>query len=261
VSNVDVDGLFPGISSFIGIANSVLENMVHELPGVIVKNTPRLARISGEIVKTSVIRSLIRATQSIAISSINIFLQAQETKQVGQQANQNTEKEQQVGKQGGGTDLKPSTQRSLDGVKGNDPGPLKPINRDGKITLGGATFWWRFGKGQPLYADAQKIDLSNVKMSMFKNAKKDKDGIAFIVVNLLGNQYSNLSDGLVYGSITLKQISEDKVMIMPDRYDFDIKYKSGLSKRNVLTIFGAYFAGPGQSFPIYFTNNYVKLSK
>ncbi|MCE2989517.1 MAG: RHS repeat-associated core domain-containing protein [Nitrosomonadaceae bacterium] len=145
--------------------------------------------------------------------------------------------------------------------EGPDPSSLKPIDREGKITLGGATFWWRFGNGQPLYADAQKIDLSKVKMSMFKNAEKDKDGIPFIIVNLLGDQYTNLSDGVVYGNITLKKISEDKVMIMPDRYDFDIKFELGVSKRNKLTIIGAYYAGPGQSFPIYFTNNYVKLSK
>ncbi|MGJ1362750.1 hypothetical protein ACR79B_16890 [Sphingobacterium spiritivorum] len=130
--------------------------------------------------------------------------------------------------------------------------PNRP-DYDGVLTLEEANDWYRNGKGEPLYVNAAKIDLSPIKVEDFK----DRDSFTpnfFLTTNLQ-------ITGRVYGSIKLTIINKDNGQVklgnnqgLLDIYDFDIRKRDGSIKtdvRNLGTKIGGMVAGEGQSYNIY----------
>ena len=122
--------------------------------------------------------------------------------------------------------------------------PNRP-DYDGYLTLDEANEWYASGKGQPLFTDLSKIDLSGIKSLGEKYVGQVKTFNLLIVSN-------NINDGLVYGNITLKRYPNDYVRAYADRYDFDMKPWGNPVNwgRNVETIIGKNVAGEGIPYTI-----------
>ena len=115
---------------------------------------------------------------------------------------------------------------------------------DGYITLKEANEWYRSGRGEPLFADINKIDFSSYVSLGEKYVGKT------YVINLL-NGKSKINDGLVYGKIVVKRYPNHGIRAYSDRYDFDIKRPYLLHiGRNIQTHIGAKVAGKGTDFNI-----------
>jgi RHS repeat-associated protein len=136
----------------------------------------------------------------------------------------------------------------------NENSKIRP-DADGILTFGEANGWRRWGKGQPLYVDFSKIDLGNITMADFKKTKTSVQGNPSILVKFDGKNYVNKTQALVYGTITLVKIGSNKVMAMPDNYNFDMKYTPESTYRDIGTLLGLYLTPAGMPFPIYFYNN------
>ncbi|MGJ1421255.1 hypothetical protein ACR79T_16675 [Sphingobacterium spiritivorum] len=130
--------------------------------------------------------------------------------------------------------------------------PNRP-DYDGVLTLEEANDWYRNGKGEPLYVNAAKIDLSPVTVDYLQN-KSGEDYFNYFFS-------TNQQTGFVYGTIYLKltdpltgkvSLGGDKGLL--DTYDFDIKDNNGTFKRVVRnwgTHAGKAIAGEGVKFNIY----------
>ena len=119
--------------------------------------------------------------------------------------------------------------------------PSRP-DYDGYLTLKEANEWYRTGAGQPLYVDLNKINLSGLKQS-----DADKGAISLFSVS------TSINDMLVYGSITLKRYSINRITAYPDIYDFEMHepINSKEKLRNFATRIGSIVAGKGIPFTIY----------
>jgi hypothetical protein len=142
----------------------------------------------------------------------------------------------------------------LNSVVEKENSKIRP-DADGILTFGEANGWRRWGKGQPLYVDFSKIDLGNITMADFKKTKTSVQGNPSILVKFDGKNYVNKTQALVYGTITLVKIGSNKVMAMPDNYNFDMKYTPESTYRDIGTLLGLYLTPAGMPFPIYFYNN------
>jgi hypothetical protein len=131
--------------------------------------------------------------------------------------------------------------------------PEWDLDNDGKMSFGEADGWYKWGKGQPVHARLDKIDLSSVSVSDFKNPDFFKEGKPGIYVRFDGDDYVNRNQALVYGTISLVLVTGNIVMSLGDTYDFDIKNQPGTFKRDVATILGQHYAGWGTAFPIHIT--------
>jgi hypothetical protein len=119
---------------------------------------------------------------------------------------------------------------------------------DGKLTFEEAIWWYRLGKGQPLYVDLNSIDLGGARASSFEGGVNSS--YTFNLFKLPPTQ-----QGLIYGNITLFLMDNNKVFAYPDNYDFDLKLQNGTFARDVFTIMGQYYNGAGSSYYIYFFNS------
>ena len=120
---------------------------------------------------------------------------------------------------------------------------------DKYLTFQEATYWYRYGTGEPLIVNAGKLDLSKI------SAKDFSKGIGSTkVFNLFSLRYmGKLEEGLVYGNITLKLVNKNFVTIKPDIYNFDMKkWRVSTFLRNIFTFVGKRYAGKGTPFKIYF---------
>lgn len=126
--------------------------------------------------------------------------------------------------------------------------PSRP-DYDGELTLREANRWYRSFRGEELYVDIRRLDLSKVDW----HDRKDGDERTF---NLLTSARANYKQGLVYGNITLLANPDGTVSALPDKYDFDMhsweKPKNWI--RNIETIIGAIVARSGKSYIIIFYN-------
>ncbi len=125
-------------------------------------------------------------------------------------------------------------------------GGVKWENGDGYITVEEAVHTWQHGGGkQNLDADITKLDLSKVHTSDFKN------GVGSTIwVNFAGKKYyTNPTQAIVYGSISLTLMEGNKVFVpYQDKYDFDIRGKSGSIGRDLLTAGGNAYNGFGTPY-------------
>ena len=122
--------------------------------------------------------------------------------------------------------------------------PNRP-DYDGYLTLDEANEWYANGKGQPLFTDLSKIDLSGIRSLGEEYVGQVKRFNLLFVSN-------NINDGLVYGNITLKRYPNNHVRAYADTYDFDMKSWKDPSNwfRNVETIIGKIVAGEGSPYTI-----------
>lgn len=114
-----------------------------------------------------------------------------------------------------------------DQKQNNDP-PSNAFHVKGKLTFAFAKLWYQIGNGKPLIVDLSTIDLSKVSLSKF-----DKDGVG--LASLAGSDFSDLTDGLVHGTLKLERIGQSnqvQVVYRPkfngraESYDFDMKLDS-----------------------------------
>jgi RHS repeat-associated protein len=136
---------------------------------------------------------------------------------------------------------------SFGGPKGKPSG-----QGGGYIDFAEATTNYRFGNGQPLYADANKLDWGNFSMTRFNESKITYQGYPLIYIKFDGKDYVNKTQALVYGSVGIVKISDDSFYVLPDEYNFDIKFQKNTFWRDQATNLGGLYAGPGTPFPIYF---------
>jgi RHS repeat-associated protein len=120
---------------------------------------------------------------------------------------------------------------------------------DGRLTFSEATDWWRNGNGQPLTVDLNKIDLSGIRASDFSRGIGSSE-----VFNLLSpSHFGSLSDGLVYGNVTLTLGANNTVFATRgyDYYNFDTKsWSFSTAGRNVEAWLGSVYAGSGTPYYI-----------
>lgn len=127
------------------------------------------------------------------------------------------------------------------------------------FTFEDAVWHYRLGKGASIDVNLSSLDLSRVRVNDF-NIKGDKwkdingTNAVRLVVNFNQTYYTNPRQALIYGSITLIYIGNNKVMALPDTYDFDIKLnptKRGLI-RDFATLGGSFYNGHGKPYEIRF---------
>ncbi|WP_372474785.1 hypothetical protein AB4865_05840 [Capnocytophaga sp. ARDL2] len=82
-----------------------------------------------------------------------------------------------------------------------------------------------------------------------------------LVVNFLGNDFVNnrVEQGLIYGNISLVYIGNNRIMALPNTYNFEIHHGKIFTMRNFLTFMGGMFNGHGTAYPIYF-NGTTKIN-
>jgi hypothetical protein len=117
---------------------------------------------------------------------------------------------------------------------------------DGVITRDEANRWRIVGHGQPLNADASKVDLAFVSPSDF-DYKVNKSQ----VIQTLWDS----KDGEVYGNLTMKYLGGHEVEISPDVYNFEMH--SWSNPINWIRNFATWYGNPGngQDFIIRFYNH------
>ncbi len=120
---------------------------------------------------------------------------------------------------------------------------------DGYLTLKEANQWYREGKGQPLYVDISKIDLSPLSI-------EDLSLSHSVPYNFLSPKHPNMRTGLVYGNLSIMLLNPNGAIRIGnqngriDIYDFDY-HKGGSTFRNFATRIGSKVAGKGISYEIY----------
>jgi len=134
--------------------------------------------------------------------------------------------------------------------------PSRP-DYDGKLTLSEANDWYQNGKGEPLFVDASKIDLSPVETSDFTEGVGSSIYKNFFLT-------INQETGRVYGTIKLTLDDEKGTITLGgkggylDTYNFEQKKSDGTLKRdlrNFGTKVGEILAGKGIEYKIF---NYGK---
>ncbi|GBD24755.1 hypothetical protein HRbin30_00068 [bacterium HR30] len=119
---------------------------------------------------------------------------------------------------------------------------VKPENGDGYLTLGEAKWQWRYGEGQPITVDADKLDLSGLRASNFPR------GVGSTTKFTL----PRWKDFMVHGTITVKLEPNGVVSITPDKFNFDMKPWKGYWLRNLQTVALRLYVGSGKEFDIFF---------
>ena len=115
----------------------------------------------------------------------------------------------------------------------------------GRLSLSKANKHWREGCGAPLFVDISTLDLSYV-------TKLPPSG----QVNFAGKNFSSINDALVYGTVTLFPGPNNTVIGGFDYYNFDLKpWSAETFVRNIETILGRLYAGPGTPYQIIFTGS------
>ncbi len=100
-------------------------------------------------------------------------------------------------------------------------------------------FWhYQFGGGKDYWVDASTLDLYYISQDDLKYLD---DGTA--TINLF--EYSKTDNtALALGKISLEPIGDNLFEIKPDKYDFNIEWDQGWTKRNVATAIAGYLHGP-----------------
>jgi hypothetical protein len=119
---------------------------------------------------------------------------------------------------------------------------------DGYLTLSEANEWYRTGKGEPLYVDAAKIDLSPLTSGQLEPA-----GLIHYI-NFASPAYANFETGLIYGTLGVTHLGSGTAKIgnannLIDNYGFEMQ--EGRTFRNFATKIGEAVAGKGTSYNIY----------
>ena len=138
--------------------------------------------------------------------------------------------------------------------KGSSPRRLSPsgqqalkmkIMADDEITLGEAGQWYRLGDGSSLEISAKSVSVGDF------SAKDFPGGIGSVI----GRQTLYRRNGRVYGQLLFQLLENNRIRILPDKYDFQIDPWKGSIIRNFATMSGQSYAGSagGSAFSIIFT--------
>lgn len=131
---------------------------------------------------------------------------------------------------------------------------------DGYLTLDEATYWYRYGNGEPLFVDFSRIDLSSFSHPGDEYIGKSEtinllmnSGTTFSILSFstTRDEYiTKVNNGLVFGSITIKYYPDNKVRAFADKYDFDYKPFTNLKNctRNAFNFLGSLVAGKGTPY-------------
>jgi len=119
------------------------------------------------------------------------------------------------------------------------------------------------GKGEPVDVRLSKIDLSFLKVSDFENPDFIHQGNPGRRVRLSSIDRlvgGNRSEGLVYGTIDVVYIGGNKVMALPNEYDFNMNWEQSIRgfSRDIATFNGGLYVSMrmgGQSYWIQFIWN------
>ncbi|MDZ7777597.1 MAG: hypothetical protein U5L09_19265 [Bacteroidales bacterium] len=156
----------------------------------------------------------------------------------------------------GSVEVSEEGETATESDEGNEPDKAENSRDDaangGGITFGEADGHYKWGNGQPLYVDLDRLDFGDVKMSRFDNPEFFIEGHPGVYVRFETSDYVNRNQALVYGTIGIVKIGDNRIMAMPDTYNFDFKLQKGTFIRDAATILGKHYAGYGTPFPIYF---------
>jgi hypothetical protein len=119
---------------------------------------------------------------------------------------------------------------------------VRPENGDGYLTLGEAKWQWENGKGAPVTVDADKLDLSALRVSDFPRGPGSVEPFAL----------PRWRDFIVHGTVSVRLNPNSTVSILPDRFNFDLKPWSTHFTRNVYTVALRVYVGSGTPFPVHF---------
>ena len=122
------------------------------------------------------------------------------------------------------------------------------------FTFEDAIWHYRLGKGAPIDVNLSSLDLSGVRKDDFKNTRYRHQNHPMIYVNFDQGYYTNPKQALIYGTIALVLIGPNRVMALPDTYDFDIKLNPTVQGiiRDIATLWGAFYSNYGTAYEIRF---------
>jgi hypothetical protein len=100
----------------------------------------------------------------------------------------------------------------------------------------------RNGKGAPVTVDADKLDLSALRVSDFPRGPGSVEPFAL----------PRWRDFIVHGTVSVRLNPNSTVSILPDRFNFDLKPWSTHFTRNVYTVALRVYVGSGTPFPVHF---------
>jgi len=151
-------------------------------------------------------------------------------------------------------------EKSESNTKSTDCSKCWWLNNDEYLTFEEAIWHYRLGKGEPVDIRLNKLDLSNVKSSDFDNHDFMHQGSPGKYVRLSSASSiltGNRSEGLVLGTIEVVYIGDNKVMALPNEYNFEMQGEKTLRgvSRDIATAFGGFYNNGGmrgQSYWIQF---------
>lgn len=123
-----------------------------------------------------------------------------------------------------------------------------------------AIWHYRLGNGAPVNINLSSLDFSSVKVSDFDTPEFIYEGAPGIWVRFDNKKdYVNPSQALIYGTVDVVYIGNNRIMVLPNTYDFDLKLEKGSLKRDFATMMGAMYNGSVTPYVIYF-NGTTKIS-
>ncbi len=153
--------------------------------------------------------------------------------------------------------LSKTAQQGYNSLLDSLPGAQAPDN-DGHLTLGEANYQYRYGGGQPVTVDINKIDFSGVSAAQ-AIAEASPKGISYVTP-------SSINDFLVHGTVGIRVGANDTITAPTAPYDFDYqslkpdfslngsKKNARIIVRNVETFIGQVYAGFGTPYPIKYSD-------
>jgi len=134
------------------------------------------------------------------------------------------------------------------------------LDNDEYLTFEEAIWHYRLGNGEPVNVKLSKMDLSILKVSDFDNPDFIHQGNPgrYVRLSSINSLVSgNRSEGLVYGTIEVVYIGGNKVMALPNEYDFNMNWEQSIRgfSRDIATFYGGLYNSMGmggQSYWIQF---------
>ena len=133
--------------------------------------------------------------------------------------------------------------------------PLSFIKEKGKLSFEDAIWHYRMGQGQPVNVYLNTLDFSKVSVRDFNNPDFIHQGNPGKYISFdMPTKYTNPEQALIYGTIGVVYLGNNRIMALPDKYDFDIKGKMTVKGvfRDAATILGATYNGIGKPYYIQF---------
>lgn len=126
----------------------------------------------------------------------------------------------------------------------------KEIEADGALSFSEAHEWWNIGNGETIEVDINSLDLNFIDVS------NKKPGDVWSVSLEPGGKHQ----WGIYGNVKVGYLGDNKIVVFPDVYDFDIKpnplNKPEINRRNRWTKIDKIIHGEGVPYKIVFKGIY-----